>query len=59
MCICVTCVSECYVCSETHESQKRVSNTLELKLQVIVSYSMWVLGTKCKPCAKTAGTFNS
>jgi hypothetical protein len=57
MCMCVTCVNECHVCSETHGSEKRVSNPLEPKLQAIVSCSVQVVGTKCKPCAKTAGPF--
>lgn len=29
-----------------HRSQKRVSDTLELGLQVIVSRLMWMLGTQ-------------
>lgn len=35
------------VCMCIHGGQKRSSNPLVLELQRIVSYYMWMLGTKC------------
>lgn len=34
------------VCSDALGGQRRVSETLELKLQMVVSFLMWVLGTE-------------
>ena len=38
--------------------QKRVSDTQELKLHMIVSWLMWVLGTKVQSSGKDASSLN-
>jgi hypothetical protein len=39
-CLCTTCMSG------THRGQKRVSDPVDLELQMVVShYAVWVLGT--------------
>lgn len=47
----LVCIGVCvfiYVCTIAlpKGGQKRISNVLELKLQVVVSFLMWVLETK-------------
>lgn len=57
MCTCV-CVPECYhVCTETHRGQKRVSETWELELQMVMSSHVG-LGTELGSPAKAATTPN-
>jgi hypothetical protein len=45
VCVCV-CVSTCICVWMPMESRKRALGPLKLKLQVIVNYAAWVLGTK-------------
>lgn len=46
--VCV-CLYGCLQCSQGIGGQKRVSDSSELKLQVVLSYPTWVLGTKFGP----------
>lgn len=41
-----------YVCGVTHRSQKRVSVHLELELQAVVRYLMWMLGIELRSSAR-------
>ena len=43
-------------CADTHGSQKRISEPVEL--QVVVSFPMWVLGTKPRSSARATRTLN-
>lgn len=46
------CVCECCVL----EGQKKVSNSPELGLQVVVSHLVWILGSKLRSCRRVVGT---
>lgn len=59
VCYCMfpcVCVSVCHLCAGTQRSQKRVFVPLEL--QVVVSCSVWVLGTNLRSCGVAAIAFN-
>ena len=51
------CVSFVDLCSG-HRSQKKISEPLELELQVVVSHPVWVLGTKLGSSARATNAFN-
>lgn len=44
--MCVVCVSVCVYEGSVSRGQKKVRDALEVKLQAVVSYAVWVLGTK-------------
>ena len=54
ICVCV-CVCVCGV----HGGQKRVSDPLELELQVVVSRLMWVLVTELRSSTRAARALNT
>lgn len=47
-----------HVCASDHKRQKRVSEFLDLELQV-VNHLVWVLDTKLAPSARTVTTEQS
>ena len=51
MCVCVC------VCVWLLTDQMRVSDLLELKFQVVVSYSIWVLGAKLQSFERAVRMF--
>lgn len=60
------CLDECvpqgicvhYVHAVLIEDQKRVSNSLDMDLQEVVSHVMWLLGTKSRSSARSTTTLN-
>jgi hypothetical protein len=56
-CVCVyACLCDC-TCVLYSVVQKRASDSLEQKLQMVVSHLIWVLGTKVESC-RTASSVN-
>lgn len=52
MCVCMAVCA--YVSTGTQAGQKRALDTLKLESQMVVSYTMWVLGTKLTSSANAA-----
>lgn len=59
MYVCVTCMCVSHICVVSADAKGRssVPDALELKLQVVLSHLMWVLGPKPLVSCKVAGTF--
>lgn len=53
--MCAACVWHCACEYSAHEGQKRALNSLQLKVQVVVSYLMWVLTTRLRSFAGLHG----
>lgn len=51
-------VSVWYACEDPCGNQEHISDTLELELEEIVSYLMWVLKTKLLSSARAASFLN-
>ena len=61
MCVCIlVCMSHVCgtMCENTWGSQKRMSDSLELKLQEVVSHLKWMLGVKLKSSGRAVSTLN-
>lgn len=58
--VCVSvCVCACGVSTGAYGDQRRVLHPLELELQAVTSYLMWLLGTEHGSSARVACTLNS
>lgn len=54
LCVCVCLCGECHVYKSGLRSPKRAPDALELKLQEVVSFLLWVLRTKSQSCGRAA-----
>jgi hypothetical protein len=46
------------VCADAFGGQRRISYSLQLEFQVVVSWLIWVLGTELRSFAKAVRAFN-
>ena len=51
-------VNVCHMSADTCRGQKRASEPLELELQMVVSFLMWVLGTELKSSGQAGSALN-
>lgn len=61
MCMCLSGASGCgyvHVCAAACRDRKSVSYFMDLELQAVVCFLMWVLGTKPKPSTSATKALN-
>lgn len=51
------CVCVLHVSAHTHRDQKRALDPLELELQAVVNYRIWVLGTELRSSRRASKHF--
>lgn len=54
--MCYVCVCQLHV--STYRTQKRMLDTLQLEVEVVVSYLMWLLGIEPRSSARAANALN-